>query len=244
MNILLALAVLAIPGTLLAQDAYWENSSGEIWRNSSGECWRTSSWTPAKAIPGCDGKVVARAAPAPAPAPVVAPAPAPAPAVMAVDDSATRDSDGDGVMDAKDQCPDSRRGAKVDSKGCYIVLKEAVTMKIDVKFPTGSARIDAAGDAEIQKLADFMNQYPQTSVEVAGHTDNTGNAAANRKLSQQRADAVRARLTDKFGIEGKRVTAMGYGPDKPVADNGTVAGRNANRRVEATLSQVVEKQAQ
>lgn len=245
MKILPALALLALPGALLAQDAYWENSRGEIWRNSSGECWRTIHWTAAKAIPGCDGKAVAAMVPAPAPAPVApAPAPRPAPAPAPVDDSATRDSDGDGVVDAKDQCPDTRRGAKVDRQGCYAVLKEAVTMKIDVKFPTGSARVDAAGDAEVQKLADFMNQYPQTSVEVAGHTDNTGNAAANRRLSQQRADAVRGRLTGKFGIDGKRVTAVGYGPDRPIADNGTAAGREANRRVEATISQTVEKTVQ
>ncbi|HET8731246.1 MAG TPA: OmpA family protein [Moraxellaceae bacterium] len=241
MKRLIALTLLVLPASLLAQDAYWENSRGEIWRNSYGECWRTSHWTPDAHVVGCDGYV----APAPMPArraekPAVV-TPPPAPAVVAVDESMTRDSDGDGVVDALDKCPGTRRGAKVDANGCYVVLKEAVTMTIDVKFPPGSSKIDARGDAEIKKLADFMNQYPQTSVEVAGHTDNTGNAAANRKLSQQRADAVREHLVGKFGVDGKRVTAKGYGPDKPIADNKTAAGRNANRRVEATISQTVDK---
>ena len=244
MKRLIALTLLVLPASLLAQDAYWENSKGEIWRNSYGECWRTSSWTPDAHVVGCDGYV----APAPMPASRPAEKPAvvrpPAPAVAAVDDSMTRDSDGDGVVDALDKCPGTRKGAKVDANGCYVVLKEAVTMTIDVKFPTGSSKIDARGDAEIKKLADFMNQYPQASVEVAGHTDNTGNAAANRKLSQQRADAVREHMVSKFGIDGKRVTAKGYGPDKPIADNKTAEGRNANRRVEATISQTVDKYAE
>lgn len=236
-------ALLAVSATASAQDGYWEDSSGQIWRNSSGECWRTGHWTPEKVIPGCDGMSAtpaAKAAPAAAPAKVAtapaAPAPAPAPAPVV-----PRDSDGDGVPDADDKCPDTRKGAKVDAKGCYIVLKETVTQKIDVKFASGSTRIDAAGDTEIKKLADFMNQHPQTSVEVGGHTDNTGSAAVNRRLSQQRADAVRQRLIDKFGIEAGRVTAKGYGPDKPVADNATAAGRDANRRVEGVISQTVEK---
>lgn len=247
----LAVALLAMSASALAQDGgYWKDSSGQIWRNSSGECWRTGSWTPEKIVPGCDdmsATPAAKPAPAPAPAPtpvaaapVTQPAPAPAP-TPAPAPQPPRDSDGDGVPDDQDKCADTRKGAKVDANGCYVVLKETVTHKIDVKFASGSVAIDAAGEAEIKKLADFMNEYPQTSVEVGGHTDNTGSAAVNRRLSKQRAEAVRQRLIDKFGIDAGRVTAAGYGPDKPIADNGTQAGRDANRRVEGVISQTVEK---
>ncbi|MDP2226935.1 MAG: OmpA family protein [Moraxellaceae bacterium] len=260
MKMAIGMTLLAVSASALAQDnGYWKDSIGQVWRNSSGECWRTASWTPEKIIVGCDGKTAA--APAPTPAPVAAApagdggaaARAAAAAKAAADKAAAdaaaaaaalaaaKDTDGDGVPDTNDKCPDTKKGAKVDENGCYIILKETVTQAIDVKFASGSTKVDAAGDAEIQKLAEFMNQYPQTSLEVGGHTDNTGSAAVNRRLSKQRAEAVRQRLIDKFSIDAGRVTAAGYGPDKPVADNGTQAGRDANRRVEGVIKQTVEK---
>lgn len=242
MKIAIAAALLALSASALAQDGYWENSSGEIWRNSSGECWRTSNWTPAKIIPGCDGMSAKPAARVAAPA-VDDGAAARAQAerdAAAAEAAANRDTDGDGVRDAKDECPGSSKGAKVDRNGCYVVLKKAVTMAIDVKFPSGSARVDSAGDDEVKKLADFMKEYPQTTVEVSGHTDNTGNASNNRKLSKARADAVRSSLVNKFGIAGSRVSTQGYGPDKPLESNDTLSGRNANRRVEAVITQAAE----
>lgn len=157
---------------------------------------------------------------------------------------ANTDSDGDGVADANDKCNDTRKGAKVDANGCYTVLKEKVTVSIDVKFQTGETRVSQDDKAQIRKLADVMTQYPQTSVEVGGHTDNVGDAEANKQLSQARADAVRQSLIDDFGVDGKRVTAVGYGSDKPVASNDTEEGRAANRRVEGVVSQTVEKAAQ
>lgn len=259
MRIVIATAIVAASAstTAFAHEAapgYWGNGiDAKVWRNSAGECWHNSSWTQDQAIPGCDGYVAK-----------VAPAPAPAPAPVAVDDSAARaaaaaaaaakaaaeaaeaaaaarDTDGDGVADRKDKCPDTKKGAKVDDTGCYIVLKEKVTVSVNVKFDSGSSRVHADDEGEIKKLADFMNEYPQTTVEVGGHTDNLGNADMNRRLSQARADAVRKVLVDKFGIDGARVTAKGYGPDQPVADNKTAEGRTANRRVEGVVSQVVEK---
>lgn len=265
MRILLATALLATSVTAVAHDdnkGYWgDSTTKQIWRNSYGECWQSGIATKDQLSLGCGGKAAA-AAPAAAPVAAVddgaaaraaadkaaadakaaaaaaaATAVAAAPVVAAV----VLDGDKDGVADANDKCPDSKPGAKVDENGCYLVLKEKVTIAINVKFPTGSSRVDAAGDAEIKKLADFMTEYPQTSVEIGGHTDNTGAAAMNTKLSQARASAVRQRLIDKFGIAGDRVTAKGYGPDKPVADNGTAEGRTANRRVEGVVDQVVEK---
>ncbi|MFJ4134694.1 OmpA family protein, partial [Pseudomonas cyclaminis] len=91
----------------------------------------------------------------------------------------------------------------------------------------------------VKNLDDFMAQYPATNVEVAGHTDSVGPDAYNQKLSQRRADAVKQVLV-KDGVAPSRVTAVGYGESRPVADNATEAGRAVNRRVEAS----VEAQAQ
>lgn len=244
MRMIMTAALLAVSVATTAHEApkgYWgDNIDSQIWRNSYGECWQTGTITKEQAQAGCEASAPAAAVPA-APRLVVTAAPAPAPAAPAPEPAAPIDTDGDGVADAKDQCPDSSAGARVDAKGCYIVLKETVTIAINVKFPTGSAQINAAGDAEIQKLVDFMTEYPQTSVEIGGHTDNVGSAAGNVRLSQARADAVRSNLITKGKIDGGRVTAKGYGPSKPVADNGTVEGRTANRRVEGVVSQEVEK---
>jgi OOP family OmpA-OmpF porin len=79
-----------------------------------------------------------------------------------------------------------------------------------------------------------MKQYPATHVEVAGHTDSVGPDAYNQKLSQRRADAVKQVLV-KDGVAANRVTSVGYGESRPVADNATEAGRAVNRRVEAAV---------
>ncbi len=261
MRIAFTAALLAVSVSAAAHDTnmgYWGDSTTQsIWKNSYGECWQSGIATKEQLNLGCGAAPVAKVEAAPvakadtsaadaaaAAAAAAAKAKADAEAAAAAAAAAlaaAKDTDGDGVSDAKDQCPDTKAGAKVDEKGCYIVLKETVTMKINVTFPTGSSRLDAADEAEVKKLADFMKEYPQTTVEVGGHTDNTGAASTNYKLSQARADAVRKMMIDKFGVDAGRVTAKGYGPDKPIADNGTKEGRDANRRVEGVVQQVVEK---
>ncbi len=263
-----ALSLVASAGTLAHDNdrSYWGNANdGQIWRNSFGECWQTGNFNAAEARAECaaDGKAAAAPAPVAAPAPAdtsaadaaaakakadaeaaAAAAKAKAGAAAAAAVTAAKgvaDDDRDGVANKDDQCPDTKAGAKVTATGCYEVLKETVTISLHVKFATGSTKLDAAGSAETKKLADFLTQYPQTSIEVGGHTDNLGNAATNTRLSQLRADAVRNELIKKYGIDGSRVTAKGYGSDKPVADNKTADGRAKNRRVEGVVNQVVEK---
>jgi len=96
----------------------------------------------------------------------------------------------------------------------------------------------------IKKVADFMQQYPATNVVIEGHTDNVNGSNDpnyNIKLAQARADSVRQYLIDKFGIEKSRITAVGYGPNRPIADNETDEGRQKNRRVEAVIETIVTK---
>lgn len=116
---------------------------------------------------------------------------------------------------------------------------EPVRVELDVKFDFDKSVVKPNSYGDVKNLADFMAQYPATNVEVAGHTDSVGPDAYNQKLSQRRADAVKQVLV-KDGVAPSRITAVGYGESRPVADNATEAGRAVNRRVEAS----VEAQAQ
>ena len=119
-------------------------------------------------------------------------------------------------------------------------VAEAVRVELDVKFDFDKADVKQDSYSDIENLAEFMKQYPQTATTVEGHTDSVGNAAYNQKLSERRAAAVRDTLVNQYGVEADRVNAVGYGKDRPVADNATNEGRAINRRVEAS----VEAQAQ
>lgn len=118
--------------------------------------------------------------------------------------------------------------AKKTERGMVITLG-------DVLFAVNKAQLSAGGVRNVQKLADFLNQYPQRKVLVEGHTDSTGSRSINQPLSEQRADAVRAALVG-MGISGDRIETRGYAEAYPVASNNTAAGRQLNRRVEIILS--------
>jgi len=83
----------------------------------------------------------------------------------------------------------------------------------------------------IDLLANYMGKYPDKKVTLEGHTDNTGTAELNKKLSQQRADFIRGVLISK-GVAADRITAIGYGQSQPVASNSSASGRQKNRRID------------
>jgi len=120
-------------------------------------------------------------------------------------------------------------------EGCP-VDKRSVTL--DIKFAVGKADLDLKFEPSLAKVADFMKSFPETTVLIEGHTDSVGSAEFNRKLSQRRAEAVRRVLVRRYGVPAKRVTAKGFGAEKPILDNAAPEGRAANRRVVATISAV------
>lgn len=142
------------------------------------------------------------------------------------------DSDNDGVVDSRDRCPDTVADAKVDVRGCEI--KEIIELP-GVNFQTGSAQLVAESTSILDEAAATLLKHTDIKAEVAGHTDNTGPHAFNVDLSQRRAQAVMDYLVSK-GVAADRLTAHGYGPDSPVADNATKDGRAANRRVELKIA--------
>jgi outer membrane protein OmpA-like peptidoglycan-associated protein len=105
-----------------------------------------------------------------------------------------------------------------------------------LNFPTDSAQPTADSAATIATLASVLAAYPNAAVTLTGHTDNTGDAEANRKLSLDRANAVRDQLV-AAGIDSGRITTQGYGQDRPVTSNDTADGRARNRRTELTVTQ-------
>src|SRR5690554_2883338 len=151
------------------------------------------------------------------------------------------DEDQDGVTDDLDRCPATPRGARVDAQGCPLQLKETVTRRLDVKFETESARIDREYLGDVESLAAFLREYPDTEVVIEGHSDSTGSEAFNLKLSQERADSVRNHLIEYFNISPDRIRAVGYGESRPIASNETPEGRQENRRVVAVVSAIVTK---
>jgi len=109
-----------------------------------------------------------------------------------------------------------------------------VTMPQDILFRTDSANLSPTIRADLRVLASHLKKYPNSNVQVIGHTDNQGAASYNLNLSRQRAAAV----TDVFlnqGVPAYRVTAIGRGEDQPVASNLTPEGRAQNRRVEVVI---------
>ncbi|AMV73763.1 peptidoglycan-binding outer membrane protein [Desulfuromonas sp. DDH964] len=144
------------------------------------------------------------------------------------------DRDADGVVDSRDRCPDTPRGEIVDENGCTLKL----TMHINFDFDKSDIKPEFAG--ELQKAADFILKNQDVPyIAIAGYTDAVGDDAYNQKLSERRAAAVRQYLIEKFGIDGKRLAAIGRGETGQVASNETDAGRYENRRVEVICCAVL-----
>jgi outer membrane protein OmpA-like peptidoglycan-associated protein len=105
----------------------------------------------------------------------------------------------------------------------------------DVLFDTGEAQLKPGANSTIQRLAEFLSDYPDRRLLIEGHTDSRGSDAFNQELSQRRADAVRSALL-QAGVPAERIRAQGLGEQFPVASNETTAGRQENRRVEIVVA--------
>jgi OOP family OmpA-OmpF porin len=124
---------------------------------------------------------------------------------------------------------------KVERQAGPAVEAAPERITLNVQFDTNKAVVKTKYYSEIKKVADFMTKYPAATAVIEGHTDSIGKVAANVKLSQRRADAIKKILVQKYKIEESRLKAVGYGPKNPIADNKTTAGKQKNRRVEAVF---------
>jgi outer membrane protein OmpA-like peptidoglycan-associated protein len=122
----------------------------------------------------------------------------------------------------------------VTNMGSYLL----VNLPESVTFATGSADVRADLRADLRSIAANLVSYPNSRIQVQGHTDNTGSAAYNFDLSQRRAMSVLDILVGA-GVPATRLSAIGYGEDRPVASNSTESGRAQNRRVEIIITPLV-----
>ena len=145
------------------------------------------------------------------------------------------DRDGDGVPDATDRCPDTPGPAS--NYGCPEDVKTKLTyIAKNIYFHVDKATLQTISYEPLNQLADILTRYPNAKLTIEGHTDNTGSSAHNLTLSNNRAKAVVDYLVNK-GIDASRLTAIGFGEEKPVTTNKTAEGRTLNRRVELKLEE-------
>nr|MBV6630931.1 OmpA family protein [Oceanococcus sp. HetDA_MAG_MS8] len=158
------------------------------------------------------------------------------------------DADQDGILNTQDACPDTPRGAPVLADGCAIAgdcrtpqpgqaidgrgcaAQDGLILK-GVNFVVNSSDLTAAAQRQLDRVAGALAGSRGLSFEVAGHTDNSGDAQDNLKLSEARAIAVKNYLVDQ-GVSASMLRARGYGEQQPIASNQTARGREINRRVE------------
>ena len=146
------------------------------------------------------------------------------------------DTDGDGIHDGRDRCPNT--AGPVSTSGCPEIAKEDretldIAMRA-VQFDTGRSTLKSESFGVLKQIADIMKRYPDYNLMISGHTDNTGSATANQKLSERRAKACYEYLTTQ-GIIADRLNFAGYGESRPISDNNSLRGRSLNRRVEFNL---------
>ncbi len=141
------------------------------------------------------------------------------------------DSDGDGVTDDKDKCPDTPKGTRVDHTGCPL---QEVTILKGVHFDFDKSTLRPDSMIILDDAAAVMQRYPDIKVEIAGHTDSVGTDEYNMGLSARRAQAVMDYFASK-GIDTSRLSFKGYGESMPIVDNSTASNRAQNRRVEMRI---------
>jgi len=139
-----------------------------------------------------------------------------------VADCSTMDTDGDGVNDCNDKCPDSPKGAHVDATGCWAYH--------GVLFDIDEAIIKPEFVPMLNNAVDVMGLNPGLTVRIEGHTDSTASEAHNQKLSERRAESVKNYLVE-HNVDASRMETIGYGESRPVDTNDTEEGRYNNRRV-------------
>jgi OOP family OmpA-OmpF porin len=230
----LALGGVGVASAGMTHGPYLNDASGKMVFNGASKCWNTVGGIN-KAVPEC-GDVAEKPKPA-------APKDSDGdgvvdgrdecpntPAGVAVNAfGCPKDSDGDGVADYMDKCPGTRQGAKVNADGCEIAENITINTTTDY-FDFDSAVLKPAMKAALDDVVAKLQSTPgEEQLEIIGYTDSSGPEAYNQQLSERRAQAVADYLAGK-GI--KNMSIKGMGEANPIADNSTREGRAKNRRVE------------
>ncbi|MEM7447702.1 MAG: OmpA family protein [Myxococcota bacterium] len=142
-----------------------------------------------------------------------------------------RDLDADGILDVIDSCLGTPEGATVNQAGCETVEEGTALVLEGIKFASGSSSILAESEPTLSRIVHILQNNPEITLGVGGHTDSSGSVRLNRRLSEERAKSVQKWLVGR-GVAESRLSARGYGSTEPIADNDTPEGRAQNRRIE------------
>ncbi len=146
-----------------------------------------------------------------------------------------KDSDHDGVIDARDVCENTKLGSNIDHYGCPATQLDFFTFNFDVQFDTGKHQLKAEFHEKLEDLALFLDKHSAAIILIEGHTDNQGTESYNQVLSKKRAESIANALTSEFNIKPNQIKTFGYGQERPVASNSNEAGRESNRRVSGEI---------
>lgn len=146
------------------------------------------------------------------------------------------DSDGDGVPDYLDFCPNTPANHKVDDRGCTQFERHERVFDAKVTFASGSAQIDSLFYESLEDAAAFIVANPDAQVIIEGHASRTGSRMFNQALSEQRANAVAELLKSEFAVPAERLVTVGFGFDRPLVEGDTPEAHNANQRIEIRVT--------
>ena len=144
------------------------------------------------------------------------------------------DGDRDGVIDARERCPDSAAGVLVDNDGCPQRQGMSYDFVLNIRFANDSAQINAEDSSGMALMAEHLRRDPAARISLSGHASAPGNTSHNQALSQARANAVREVLIRDYGIAAERIELAAYGADQPVATGQGEEVDRLNRRVEGS----------
>jgi outer membrane protein OmpA-like peptidoglycan-associated protein/opacity protein-like surface antigen len=150
------------------------------------------------------------------------------------EDGCPVDSDGDGVCDGCDKCPDTAKGMKVDKDGCAALPDLSELEGITFRFD--DSNVIPAPNPVLNRAIEILQAYPDAKVEIHGHTDWVGSEEYNMKLGLRRAEAVKKYILAHDGVKEENLITKSFGESKPIATNDTKEGRAKNRRVEFHLA--------
>lgn len=145
-----------------------------------------------------------------------------------------QDDDSDGVINARDLCTTTPSGSEIDNEGCGLIITSTDQLGLHILFENDSSVIPPLFNEQIRQMADFLKQYPETTIEIQGYASKVGNEEYNLALSKQRAITVDKRI-ESFGISPSRVTIVGYGESQLEYQGDDEMSHTRNRKVVANV---------
>jgi outer membrane protein OmpA-like peptidoglycan-associated protein len=145
-----------------------------------------------------------------------------------------QDEDKDGVINARDRCANTPLGSEITNYGCGTSVTSSEKMQLKVLFAHDSSAVSSAFFGEIKELVQFLKEYPETHIEIQGHTSTLGSVAYNLNLSRERANQVRQTIL-RQGISPDRVSIVGYGESVIDREGDAPISHALNRRVTASV---------